>query len=152
MRRFARSISLLAVVFASAVTLLAQAENPFAGKWTLNVAKSKFNPGPPPKDETVTIANGTTTVEGTDATGKPFKWSVTPAPGKAVPIDGIPNATLEEKLSGDTVDHTWKGAGGNTHGHGVVSKDRKTMRYTQNGTDDQGHPMHNLFIFEKSEK
>jgi hypothetical protein len=28
----------------------------FVGTWKLNVAKSKFSPGPPPKSATVTIA------------------------------------------------------------------------------------------------
>jgi hypothetical protein len=149
MRRFARRISLLAVLFASAVTLLAQADNVFDGKWELNVAKSKFSPGPAPKSETVTVANGTTTVEGTGETGQPFKWSFTPAPGKAVPIDGQEGATVLAKTSGNTIDHTWTGPAGNTHGHGVVSKDGKTMTYTQTGKDPKGQAVHNVFIFEK---
>jgi hypothetical protein len=149
MRTFARRISLLAVIFASSVTLLAQADNAFDGKWELNVAKSKFSPGPAPKSQTVTVANGTTTVEGTGDTGQPFKWSFTPTPGKAVPIDGQEGATVKATTSGNTIDHTWTGPNGNTHGHGVISKDGKTMTYTQTGKDAKGQAVHNVFIFEK---
>lgn len=147
MRGFAPRILMFAVVFATAVTLSAQTGEAFAGKWQLNVAKSKFNPGPAPKSETVTVENGTTTVEGTGSDGQPFKWSFTPSPGKAVPIDGM-SGTVETKESGNIVDHKWGGAMGATHGHGVVSKDGKTMTYTQTGTQD-GKPVHNVFIFEK---
>jgi hypothetical protein len=34
---------------------LVAADNPFVGTWKLNVAKSKFSPGPPPQSQTVTI-------------------------------------------------------------------------------------------------
>ena len=32
----------------------AQAPDPFVGTWTLNVAKSKYDPGPAPKEQTAT--------------------------------------------------------------------------------------------------
>lgn len=149
MRSITHKISLLGVMFASVLTLLAQTTNPFTGQWELNTQKSKFSPGPGPKSETVTVANGTTTVEGTSDAGKPFKWSFTPSPGTAVPIQGEENSTVEEKISSNTIDHTWTGVQGNTHGHGVLSKDGKILKYVQNGKDDQGHPVHNVFVFEK---
>ena len=151
MSRFARRISLLAVLFASAVTLLSQTHSAFDGKWALNVAKSmsKSGPGAGPKSETVTVANGTTVVEGIDPTGQPFKWTFTPTPGKAVPIEGLEGGTIEEKIAGRTVDHTWTGPLGNLHGHGVVSKDGKTLTYTQTGKDPKGQSVHDVFIFEK---
>lgn len=151
MRSFTHKISLLGVLFASVFTLLAQTTNPFTGQWELDASKSKFSPGPGLKSETVTVADGKTTVEGIDSTGKTFKWSYTPSPGTAVPIQGEENSnsTVLEKISGNTIDHTWTGGGGNTHGHGVVSKDGKTMKYVQNGKDDQGRPVHNVYIFER---
>ena len=149
MRSFAHRIALLVVLCATAFTLPAQTNNTFTGKWALNVANSKFSPGPAPKSETVTVAADMTTVEGTDNAGQPFKWSYTPSPGKAVPIQGMDGGTVEEKISGNTVDHTWTGPNGNTHGHGVVSKDGKTMTYTQIGKDAKGQAVHNVFNFEK---
>ena len=52
-----RSCVVLALVFCIAMsgTLCAQ-DNPFAGTWKLNTAKSKFEPGPGPKSMTRTIA------------------------------------------------------------------------------------------------
>src|SRR5947209_20192866 len=114
------SISALALLFACVLTLMAQTTNPFVGKWQLNVAKSKFSPGPGPKSETVTVEQSKTTVEGTDPNGQPFKWSFTPSPGKAVRIEGFENEKITQKITGNTVNHTWSGVQ-NTHGHGVVS-------------------------------
>lgn len=87
-------------------------------------------------------------VEEVDREGRPFHWSFTPSQGVAVPIEGMENSTVEEKLSGNTIDHTWKRAGWNTHAHGVLSKDGKTLRYTEQGTDNQGRPVHTVLIFE----
>ena len=51
-----RSLVVLALVFCSVMSgaLWAQ-DNPFAGTWKLNTAKSKFVPGPGPKSMTRTI-------------------------------------------------------------------------------------------------
>jgi hypothetical protein len=153
MRKYVHQTLLLATLLASALILAAQTDqgnNPFVGRWQLNVAKSKFSPGPPPKSETVTIApDGKVTVEGVDPQDKSFQWSYTRSGDAAVPIEGMENATVMEKMSGNTVDHTWKVGGGNTTGHGVVSKDGRTMTYTQNGTDHESHRVHNVIIFEK---
>ena len=142
-------ISALLILCMPATVLLAQTNNPFAGKWELNASKSKFSPGPALKSETVTNENGKTTLEGVAGDGQPFKWSFTPSPGVAVPVEGRENSTVEEKISGNTIDHTWKMGEGKSHGHGVVSKDGKTVRYTNIGTDFQGRPMHDLYVFEK---
>ncbi|MDQ6677836.1 MAG: hypothetical protein M3Z09_11125 [Acidobacteriota bacterium] len=147
MRSFVHKIPLLFVLFA--IVLPAQTNNRFTGKWELNVSKSKFSPDPAPKSEMVTNVDGKTTIEGIDGEGKPFKWSFMPSQGAAVPIEGLENSTVEEKISGNTLDHTWKIAGGNVHGHGVLSKDGKTLHYTQSGKDGQGRQVNDLFIFEK---
>ena len=152
MRKYAYGISLAAVLVASAVVLAAQTDqnSPFTGTWKLNVAKSKFNPGPPPKGETVTIApDGKVSVEEVDAEGKTVNWSFTPSGDTAVPIEGLQDATVLEKISGNTVEHTWKIGGGNETGHGVVSKNGKTMKYTMTGTNGQGQKVHNVAIYEK---
>jgi hypothetical protein len=116
----------------------------------LNPSKSKFDPPPPLKSETVTIEDGKTTVEGMTADGKAFKWSYSASNGATVPIEGREEgATVEEKISGHTVDHTWKTGGSVTHGHGVVSKDGKTMKYVNTGTDSEGRKIHDVYLFEK---
>jgi hypothetical protein len=152
MRKYVYRISVAAALLGGAVLLSAQADqnSPFAGTWKLNVSKSKFSPGPAPKSETVTIApDRKVSVETVDADGKTISWSYMPAENTAVPIEGMENSTVMEKLSGNTVDHTWKVGSGNETGHGVVSKNGKTMKYTMTGTSPQGKQEHNMYIFEK---
>lgn len=151
MRKCAYAIWLAAALLAS-VVLAAQGEqnSPFTGTWKLNVAKSKISPGPAPKSETVTIApDRKVSVETVDADGKTINWSYNPAENTAVPIEGMENSTVVEKLSGNTVDHTWKMGNGTETGHGVVSKNGKTMKYTLTGTNSQGQKVHGVYIFEK---
>ena len=152
MRKYVYGISLAAVVFASAIVLAAQTDqnSPFTGTWKLDVTKSKFSPGPGPKSETVTIApDGKVSVQDTNEEGKSVEWSFTPSGDTAVPIEGMENSTVIEKRSGNTVDHTWKMNGGNSKGHGVISKNGKIMKYTMTGTNSQGQPVHDVLIFEK---
>jgi len=59
----------------------AQAPKGLEGTWKLNVAKSKFSPGPAPKEMTLTIeAAGPgrkVSVTGVDGEGKPIAWGYT---------------------------------------------------------------------------
>ncbi len=142
-------ISRILMLLVPTALLLAQTNSPFDGKWELNVAKSTIKSQPAPKSESITTIDGKTTVEGTDAEGKPFTWAYRPSPGVAVPIEGIENATVDEKLSATTVDDTWKVAGGNTHGHGILMNSGKVLKYTNKGSDGQGHPVDDVYIFEK---
>ncbi|HEY6989877.1 MAG TPA: hypothetical protein VH369_15895, partial [Bryobacteraceae bacterium] len=84
-----------------------------------------------------------------DADGKAITWSYNPTENTAVPIEGMENSTVVEKLSGNTVDHTWKMGNGTETGRGVVSKNGKTMKYTLIGTNAQGQKVHGVYIFEK---
>jgi hypothetical protein len=74
---------------------IAHAADNQAGTWQLNVAKSKYSPGPPPKQGTLTvetIPNGLKiTILGTDAEGKPVHMEFSPKyDGKDVPATGMP--------------------------------------------------------------
>jgi hypothetical protein len=152
MRKCVYGISLAAALLASTVILVAQADqnSPFTGTWKLNVAKSKFSPGPAPKNETVTIApDKKVSVETVGADDKSVNWSYTPAEGMAAPIEGMENSTVMEKIAGNKVDHTWKMGNGTETGHGVVSKDGKTMKYKLTGTNAQGQKVRNALVFEK---
>src|ERR1700687_6459727 len=72
-----RSISVLAILFftlTAAGMVLAQSD-PFVGTWKLDVAKSKYDPGPAPKSQTRTWdASGKVTVEGINAAGKKMSY------------------------------------------------------------------------------
>jgi hypothetical protein len=131
---------------------LAAADDPFVGTWKLNPAKSKFEPGPAPQSETVNIgADGKVSIAETDAKGQTVNWSYTFAKGGSAPITGLPdaNASVMETRKGNTVDHTWNIGKTPSKGHGVVSKDGKTLTYTLQGEDANGKKMKNTEVYEK---
>ena len=140
-------LKISASLLLSGMVMLAQT-NQFVGKWEMNVAKSKFSPGPGPKNETVTIGEDKVTVEGTEADGKSYSWSYKETPGAETPLEGMEGSVVE-KISGNTVDHAWKTGKGESHGHGVISKDGKTMRYTNKGTNSEGKKRNDIYVFEK---
>jgi hypothetical protein len=122
----------------------------FVGTWKLNVPKSKFNPGPPPQGETVTIAPDKVSVQEVMADGKTQNWSYTPSPGSTATITGLENSSVTEKKVNDhTMEHTWKMGNATMQGRGVLSKNGKKMTYTLTGTNQEGKPLHNVLIFEK---
>ena len=86
----------LAATLAFATVAVAVAENPVVGTWQLNVAKSKFSPGPAPKTDTRTYtesADGITMIwKSTAADGKEISVKSTfKTDGKDYPLTGAPN-------------------------------------------------------------
>ena len=78
----------------------AQTQDPAVGTWVLNVAKSKYHSGPPPKSLTVTFkpssAGGMNVVsESVDATGGTARTEYTANyDGKDYPLKGVPIADV----------------------------------------------------------
>jgi hypothetical protein len=139
---------LIALLFVGTVALAA--DDPFVGTWKLNVAKSKFQGSPPPQSETVTIgADGKVSVSETDGKGQTVDWSFTATPGGTATITGMSDSSVMEVRKENTVDHTWKMGKGNSKGHGVISRDGKTMTYSLQGTDSDGKKFKNTEIYEK---
>jgi hypothetical protein len=143
-----RRFSILAFAFASALALPAQSSSAFEGKWVFNAEKSNFATGPLPQSETLTFANGTTTVEGVSAQGRSFLWSFTTAEGKPVWVDGRNRLTVATQESGKTLVHIWSDDSGLSRGEGQISADGKTMQYVLIGSR-WGHPVHEVSVFEK---
>ena len=144
-------LTLLTLSFAPALAAEDKKVDPSIGTWKLNVAKSKFNPGPPPTSMIVTIADdGKVTVAEVSATGESINYSFKPSPGTAVPIDGMENATLSEtKIDDRHVDHTWKFGESTMTGKAAIAKNGKTMTYRTEGSNPKGKPVHNVELFEK---
>jgi hypothetical protein len=93
MKRRIGVFAALVIVLAAGSVLLAQS-NPFVGTWKLNLASSKYNPGPPPQSQTRTWdASGMVMVNGIGATGKSFSYGYSiKGDGKDYPTVGtIPN-------------------------------------------------------------
>jgi hypothetical protein len=153
MNKYVRVSSLITILFASATLVAAQASqaDPFAGTWKLNLAKSKFKPGPAPKSETVTIApDGKTTVEGETPDGKTASWSFTPSGDAAVSIQGLENSTVICKRTGNVAEDTWNFDGATLKARAMLSSNGKTITYTQTGTDKQGRAIHNVRVYDRA--
>ncbi len=156
LRKHRRLFLRLAVLFGSAVAALAQTEHitPFTGTWKLNVAKSKFNPGPPFRSFTLTFTpDGTRNLDLIGPDGQPLKVSLPWSDGKEVaPVvtEGMGKVTAISKIQGRSFRDTWKENGKVIEKvHGVVSRDGKVLTIAVDGTDKQGRPFHNRLRFEK---
>jgi hypothetical protein len=155
-----RKFALLAITVAVSVLVLgsiAQAADNQAGTWKLNVAKSKYSPGPAPKEGTLTIesqADGLKfTIHGTDAEGKAVHMEFSPKyDGKDYPATGMPNAdTISMKKINDYTIEAVSKKGGKTvmTTKSVVSKDGKTRTTTQKGTNAKGEKVNNTIVYDK---
>jgi hypothetical protein len=150
-------VALGVVLGAGSVRVSAQASDARIGTWKLNVAKSKYSPGPAPQSQTLKVeAAGQgekATSEGVNAAGTPTKTEYTANfDGKDYPLTGSQNAdkvslkridartTERTDKKGDTVVLTYTR---------VVSEDGKTMTVTVKGTNAQGQPVDNIAVFEK---
>jgi hypothetical protein len=134
------------------------AADPFAGKWKLNSAKTKYSPGPPPKNLTITYeatADGIkATTEGVNAEGKPVATTYTATyDGKDTRVTGTgaPYDTIAlKKIDSHTVESTTKKDGKVvSKGKRVVSNDGKVMTVTTTGTNAKGEPTNNVAVYDK---
>ena len=131
--------------------------DPFLGTWVLNVAKSKYTPGPPPKSQTVVweaAGQGVKiTAKGMDANGKPTTTSYAPNyDGKDYPVTGNPDwdATSMKRVDARTVEVTRKKAGKIVQtGTIVISSDGKTRTNTTSGVDAQGRKIKTVAVYDK---
>jgi hypothetical protein len=158
MHRLLRATALVMIVIgAAAMESAAQGGDPIIGTWELNVAKSKYTPGPAVESQTRTyeVAGKLIKVssKGVDGTGKPTaaSWSMA-YDGKDRPQTGNPNAdTLSLKRVNDsTVEFTQKKAGKVViTGTRTISPDGKVMTITSKGTNALGQTIDNVEVFEK---
>lgn len=150
------AVSVLAVLAGSAV----QAQSsPLVGTWKLNVAKSKFDPGPAPKSLTRTVAaqgDGVKyTFEGVGADGKPLSY------GFSVNFDGKDNPVSGSMPGGaDTISAKRTDAnhyvattkkGGKVLGTAKVevSKDGQTTTVESTVTNAAGVNTHDVQVYDK---
>jgi len=154
MKRRIGLLAALAIVLSAGSVLLAQS-NPFVGTWKLNLASSKYNPGPPPQSQTRTWdASGTVMVTGVGATGKPFSYgySIT-GDGKASPTTGaIPNKAdmiSTKKIDANTYEAKFTTAGKQVETTTfTVSNGGKTLTIHAKGSPDAGF-VENVQVLDK---
>ena len=132
--------------------------DPHVGVWKLNVAKSKYTPGPVPKSGTTRIeAAGSGTkviVDQVLADGTSLHWEFTAGyDGKDSPITGNnPNAdTVSRTRTNATTVQTIQKKGGKVVATQTseVSADGKTRTVSTKGVDGKGAPMNNVAVYEK---
>ena len=144
----------LAVMFGVVLVLLAQTGHvtPFTGTWKMNLAKSRFNPGPPFKSFAITFtADGTRHLDLIGADGQPLKASLPWSDGKEVPVTGMENVTAISKIEGKTFHDVWKQNGRIIEDvHGALFPDGRTLTTTVDGRDRQGRAFQNHLTFESS--
>lgn len=131
--------------------------DPIIGTWKLNLAKSKFSPGPPPKGRTVTyevVGQGfKITTKGTDAEGKPTDYQYTANyDGKDYPVTGNPDwdTIARKRIDAYKMEITRKKAGKVVStASSVVSKDGKTRTVTEKGVNAKGEKISNTLVYDK---
>ena len=161
LRSIARTVTALTIgMFALAVFVTAQSKDPFVGSWSLNVAKSKYTPGPAPKSVTSTYeaAGKGYKFPGEERTSLGARCSRNPAhfqpDGTDSPVTGN-NANADtiavKRIDANTSELVSKKGGKvTTTQRNVASADGKTRTVTTTGTDAQGQKVNNVAVFEKS--
>ncbi len=135
------------------------AADSFSGTWKLNVAKSKYESGPAPKETTVTVqeSKGMTdvTVTGTDGSGKPIATHMThPTDGGPVkfleggPTDGSTESIKQVNATTRDIAVMQGGKAVSTE-HITLSADGKTMRIVAKGTLPTGKTFTDVEVFDR---
>ena len=153
-----RLIAMFAVcaMFLAAGSLAAADKNPFVGTWKLNVAASKFSPGPPPQSQNrVWRASGSVIITGVSQAGKAVAYSYTlKGDGKKYPTGGaIPNGAdfvSSKKVDANSLIATFSKAGKQVESTTfTVSKDGKSLVIVVDGVLPTGQKMNNETHWEK---
>jgi len=128
------------------------------GVWKLNVAKSKYSPGPAPASATTTIvADGAGTkvsVDQTQADGTARQWGFTGSyDGKDSPMTGQnPDADMvaRTRVDANTIQTIAKKDGKvTTTQQSAVSTDGKTRTVTTTGMNASGAKVSNVAVYDK---
>jgi hypothetical protein len=140
-----------------AVTSARAADEPAAGTWKVNLAKSKYNPGLAPQSSTATIKieNDTETFDSeiVDASGATAHSSfTTKLDGTEAPVTGNPYGdTISVKRSSPThyLVTIKKGGAATMTVHVVVAADGKSRTATYNGVNAKGQKEHDVLFYDK---
>jgi|SRR6516162_2066945 hypothetical protein len=159
MRKKPRLLYWMVVMLITAVALFVTtaAADQLSGTWKINPEKSKYSPGPAPKDLTVMVEsdenNYKLDANGTDGEGKPIHVQYSGKfDGKDYSATGIENADSVslKRIDANTIETLQK-----KNGKVVmtittkVSKDGKTRTSTWHGKNAEGKDVHNVVVFDK---
>jgi hypothetical protein len=132
--------------------------DPRIGTWKINLAKSKFNPGPAPKAMTVRFEpfgnNGLrVTIDTVEPNGEVTKHQYTANyDGKDYPVAGDPgrDTVALKRIDLYTLEYTNKRGGKviNTYRE-VTARDGKSRTITQKGMSSRGIPVDNEIVYDR---
>jgi hypothetical protein len=160
MRRHVLGLRSLPVIVGVAVWISsgqAQAEDSIVGTWTLNVAKSTYSPGPPPKSLTVKFEAAGDGIKSTadtvaaDGTTTHTEYTAN-YDGKDYPLKGTKDADTVslKRVDANSTVRTDKKAGKVVRTYTrKLSADGKTMTTTITGTNEQGQTINNTVLLER---
>lgn len=134
----------------------AQAD-PAVGSWKLNLAKSRYSPGPAPKSQTITITpagNGIrVSAKGVDGAGKATSTEYTASyDGRDVPVlfNLAYDVTSLKRIDANTSELVRKKAGKVVQTtRRAISAGGKVMTITTTGADEQGRKIDNVAVYDK---
>jgi hypothetical protein len=127
----------------------------FTGTWKLNVAKSKFDPGPPFQSFTLTFTpDGARNLDLVAANGQPLKATLPWSDGREIVVHivegSMQNVTAVSKIKGRTFEDTWRQNGEIIEKvHGAVSPDGRTLAVTVDRPIKKGGTFRNRVVFDK---
>jgi hypothetical protein len=151
-------IFIFGVISVLTLNVVAYGADNNVGTWKLNLEKSKFSPGPPPKSQTLKIVawgdDGVSyTADGVGADGKPTHAEFQAKyDGKDYAFKGNPDSDMiaYKRIDANTVEATTKLKGKVTITAKVtVSADGKTRTVAQTGKDGQGRDVNNVAVYDK---
>jgi hypothetical protein len=133
------------------------AADPFVGTWSLNVAKSKYKTGNPPKQQAITIMeegdNLDIAITGTAADGSPIsaRYLIPIAGGKGVVKESPAYDEISTKrIDANTRENTYRKSGQEVLTVRVsVSRNGKSLTAKLKGTDMRGNPVEGTLAFDK---
>ena len=156
-RSISTSLMIAAIIASIPVGLPAQTTSPFAGTWKLNLAKSKYDPGPAPMSSTVKIeaieSGERAAVDQIDSQSRATHSEFTAKfDGKEYPVEGDPNqdSVSNRKIDDYSFETTRKKDGRVTVINvTVVSRDGRVRTVTTTGTNARGQKVNNVVVFDK---
>jgi hypothetical protein len=152
-----RLLSVGIILGVLAVGALAEAPPPFVGTWKLDLAKSRFSPGPAPRSAVVrheAIENGMRQVSDTvDAEGKAKHTEYSARfDGKEYPITGTDPAEVITLKRIDAYNTDWTTRSGTrivSTGRASYSRDGKVRTLTYTGTTAKGEKVENTTVWDR---
>jgi hypothetical protein len=155
MNRFAIFASTLLI--AALVLSVAATADQHSGTWKMNPTKSRYSPGPTPKDVTVKVdsdGNGVRIdADGTNADGTASHVEYSAKfDGKNYPIIGTYADTVSvERIDANTMQSTLRKKDGQLMMTVIttISADGKTRTSTFKGKDGQGREVNNVVVYDK---